>query len=114
MVLLSLAQFGEASVFVNPRRRGGINYAADSAEAKWAAEAAAQPCREDTRGRISVDQEAGAFEMRPRGTRIGAYSSMNMHGQHEHFNMASTLTLLREGQGKEVFDRTVSVKPVPS
>ncbi|CAB1104512.1 unnamed protein product [Ectocarpus sp. CCAP 1310/34] len=51
-------QFGEASVFVNPRRRGGINYAADSAEAKWAAEAAAQPCREDTRGRVSVDQEA--------------------------------------------------------
>lgn len=67
MVLLSLAQFGEAPVFVNPRRRGGINYAADSAEAMWAAEAAAQPCREDTRGRISVDQEAGAFEMRPRG-----------------------------------------------
>ncbi|CAM9803261.1 unnamed protein product [Ectocarpus sp. 8 AP-2014] len=58
MVLLSLAQFGEAPVFFNPRRRGGINYSADSAEAKWAAEAAAQQCREDTRGRISVDQEA--------------------------------------------------------
>ncbi|CAM9997245.1 unnamed protein product [Ectocarpus sp. 6 AP-2014] len=51
-------QFGEAPVFFNPRRRGGINYAAESAEAKWAAGAAAQPCREDTRGRMSVDQEA--------------------------------------------------------
>ncbi|CAM9100582.1 unnamed protein product, partial [Ectocarpus fasciculatus] len=54
-----LAQFGEAPVFFNnPRRRGGINYAADSAEAKWAAEAAAQECREDTRRQINVDQEA--------------------------------------------------------
>ncbi|CAM9298626.1 unnamed protein product [Ectocarpus sp. 13 AM-2016] len=51
-------QFREASVFVNPRRRGGINYAVGSAEAKWAAEAATQPCREDTRACASVDQEA--------------------------------------------------------
>lgn len=84
MILLSLSQFGEAPpVIVNPRRRGGICYGADSAEARWAAEAATQACREDTRARINVDQEAGAFEMRPRGRSVGAHS-MNIHGSRNN------------------------------
>ncbi|CAM9407297.1 unnamed protein product [Scytosiphon promiscuus] len=50
--------FHAGSSLSNPRRRGGINYAADSAEARWAAEAASKACPQEIFLREQHDREA--------------------------------------------------------
>eukprot|EP00903_Cladosiphon_okamuranus_P007873 g7610.t1 len=51
-------------VTANPRRRGGICYSSSSAEARWAAEAAAEACRQKKEQADRREAEVGAEMLR--------------------------------------------------